>query len=386
MATKRDYYEVLGVNRSASKDDIKRAYRKLAMKYHPDRNKENPGDAEERFKEISEAYEVLADDEKRTRYDKYGHEGVRSTFSGGDFDWSDFTHFSDISDIFGDFGFGGFGGSLFEQFFGRGAPRAGPAGGRSLRYDIEITLEEAAKGVEKSIQIPHATACETCKGVGGKPEDVKTCPTCRGSGQVQRGQKKGYTSFVTISTCPTCKGAGRQVTRTCPSCGGSGSAQRTSTVQVSVPKGADEGMRLRIRGAGEPGENGGPPGDLFIVVHIADHPVFSRDGNDLWVEMPISFTQAALGTEIEVPTLDGKALVTIPPGAQTGTVFRLKGKGLPDIRGHRNGDELVKVRVVTPTKLDSHQRDLMRQLDRSLGPYEKKDSRKGVFGGFRRGR
>jgi len=377
MAAKRDYYEVLGVDRKASKDDVKKAYRKLAMKYHPDRNKDSPKEAEEKFKELSEAYEVLVDDDKRSRYNQFGHEGVKSTFTGGDFDWSDFTHFSDISDIFG--GFGGFGGSLFQEFFGRRATPRGPMEGQSLRYDIEISLEDAARGAERQIQIPHSVACETCKGLGGKQEDIKTCPTCSGSGQVQRGQKKGYTSFITITGCPTCKGAGRHVTKACPSCGGSGRHQKTSAISVSIPKGAEQGMRLRIRGAGEAGPNGGPPGDLYIVVHLADHPVFSRDGSDLWIETPISFTQAALGDEIEVPTLDGKAIVTVPPGTQTDTVFRLKGRGMPSLHGSGTGDQFVRVKVATPTKLSSEQKELLRRFSDSAGSYEKKHTRRSPF-------
>jgi len=384
MAAKRDYYEILGVNRSASKDEIKRAYKTLAMKYHPDMNKENPKEAEEKFKELSEAYEVLADDDKRARYDQFGHEGVQSTFRSGGFDWSDFTHFSDISDIFGGFEGFGFGGSIFDQFFGMGRARKGPQEGRSLRYDVEISLEEAAQGLEKELRVPHSIQCKACGGEGAKPGDVKTCQTCRGSGQVQRGQKKGYTNFVTITNCPTCRGSGKQVLRPCATCGGSGVTQTTSTIQVSIPKGAEEGMRLRIRGAGEASPDGGPPGDLYIVVHIADHEVFSRDGNDLYVEAPISFTHAALGTEIQVPTLGGSALVTIPPGTQTGIVFRLKGKGMPHLRGYGTGDEFVRVNVVTPGKLTAEQKELFKQLAKSMGDYEKSQKRKSVFDGFRR--
>jgi molecular chaperone DnaJ len=381
MAEKRDYYEVLGVGRKASKDEIKQSYRKLAMKFHPDMNKENPKAAEEKFKEISEAYEVLVDDDKRVQYDQYGHAGVSTTFGTGGFDWSNFTHFGDISDIFGGAG-GGFGGSIFDQFFGGGRQR-GPREGRSLRYDIEVSIEEAAKGVDKELRIPHSITCDTCKGQGAKPGDFHTCPTCKGSGQVQRGQKRGYTSFVTVTNCPTCRGSGKQVVKKCPACGGAGVQQTTSTIQVSVPKGADEGMRLRIRGAGEASDNGGPPGDLYIVVHIADHPVFERDGANLWVEAPITFAQAALGAEIQVPTLDGTALVTVPAGTQTGMVFRLKGRGLPDVRGYSSGDEFVKVTVVTPTRLSSQQKDLMKQLGDSLGDQAKAPPRRSVFKRFR---
>jgi molecular chaperone DnaJ len=380
MATKRDYYEVLGVAKKASKDEIKQAYRKLAMKHHPDMNKDNSKVAEEKFKELSEAYEVLMDDEKRARYDQFGHSGVESTFRTGGFDWSDFTHFSDISDIFGDFG--GFGGGIFDQFFGR--TRRGPQEGRSLRYDIEVSLEEIAKGVEKELRIPRTVACKICGGHGAKQGDYKTCPTCRGSGQVQRGQRRGNTNFVTINQCPTCGGKGRQITRECPECQGSGLNQVASSISVSIPKGAEEGMRLRIRGAGEQGPEGGPPGDLYIVVHTADHPSLVRERSDLFTDTPISFTQAALGAEVNVPTLDGTALVTIPPGTQTGTVLRLKGKGLPDMRGRGQGDLYVKVSVVTPTKLNSQQKELLKQFGQSAGEYQKSAPRKPFFKGLRR--
>ncbi|MFY9606440.1 MAG: molecular chaperone DnaJ [Thermoplasmata archaeon] len=384
MAQKRDYYEVLGVQRGASKDEIKQAYRKLAMKYHPDMNKENVKAAEEKFKEISEAYEVLVDDDKKARYDQFGHAGVEGTFRTGGFDWSDFTHFGDISDIFGDLGGFGFGGGIFDQFFGRTA-RRGPQEGRSLRYDVEVTLDDIAKGVEKEIRIPHSVACKTCGGEGAKEGDFRTCPTCKGQGQVQRGQRRGNTNFVTITNCPTCGGTGKQIVRECPSCRGAGVSQTTSNIKVSIPKGADEGMRLRIRGAGEASSNGGPPGDLYIVVHMAEHPLFAREGRDLFVETPISFTQAALGDQVEVPTLDGTALVSIPAGTQTGTVFRLKGKGLPDMRGRGQGDEFVKVSVVTPSKLTNQQKDLLRQFSQSVGGYEKSTPRKSIFKGFRKG-
>jgi len=381
MAAKRDYYEVLGVRKNASKDEVKQAYRKLAMKFHPDMNKESPKAAEEKFKEVSEAYEVLADDDKRARYDQYGHAGVEGTFRPGGFDWSDFTHYGDISDIFGNMGFGG---SIFDQFFGGRTARHGPQEGRSLRYDIEVSLEDVAKGVEKEIRVPHSVQCAACHGEGAKKGDYKTCPTCRGSGQVQRAQRRGNTNFVSITTCPTCRGSGRQILKSCSSCEGSGVTQATSNIKVSIPKGAEEGMRLRIRGAGEASPNGGPPGDLFIIVHMQDHQVFARDGSDLFVEAPLSYTQAALGDEIHVPTLDGNALVTIPPGTQAGTVFRLKGKGLPDMRGRGHGDQYVKVNVVTPTHLTANQKDLLKQFGQSAGEYEKASPRKGFFRGFKR--
>ncbi len=383
MPSKRDYYEILGLTKDASADDIKKAYRKLAMKYHPDKNKDKPKEAEEKFKELSEAYEVLADQEKRTRYDQYGHAGVESTFRQGGFDWSDFTHFEDISDIFGGFSGFGFGGSIFDQFFG-GRHKSGPQEGHSLRYDIEISLEEAAKGIEKELKIPHSVQCTTCSGQGAKSEDIKVCPTCKGAGQVQRGQKRGNTSFVSISHCPTCRGAGRQIVNPCTTCGGAGRTKTTSKIQVSVPKGAEEGMRLRIRGAGEASTNGGPPGDLYIVVHIAPHEVFDRDGRNLYIEVPVSFGEATLGAEVEVPTLEGTALVKIPPGTQTGTVFRLKGKGMPDLRGYGDGDEFVAVQLVTPTKLTSEQKKLMREFTDSVGEYSKADRKRSRFTGFKR--
>lgn len=384
MAQKRDYYEVLGVQRGASKDEIKKAYRKLAMKHHPDMNKDNVKVAEEKFKDISEAYEVLVDDEKKARYDQYGHAGVESTFRQGGFDWSDFTHYGDISDIFGDLGGFGAGGGIFDQFFGRSA-RRGPQEGRSLRYDIEVTLDDVAKGVEKEIRIPHTVACKACGGKGAKEGDFKPCPTCKGQGQVQRGQRRGNTNFVTIADCPTCGGKGKHIVRECTACSGAGVSQTTSNIKISIPKGADEGMRLRIRGAGEASPNGGPSGDLYIVVHMQEHPLFAREGSDLYIETPISFTQAALGAEVEVPTLDGTALVTMPAGTQTGTVFRLKGKGLPDMRGRGHGDEFVKVSVATPTKLTSQQKDLLNQFSQSVGAYEKSTPRKSIFRGFRKG-
>ncbi len=375
----KDYYDILRVPRTASKDDIKKAYRRLAMKYHPDMNKDNQKASEEKFKDISEAYEVLMDDEKRARYDQFGTEGVQSTFRTGGFDWSDFTHFQDISDLFGNMGGFGTGGSLFDELFGR-SQRRGPSEGRSLRYDVEVSLRDVEKGAEKEIRVPHTIQCKTCNGVGAKPGDFRTCPTCRGSGQVQRTQRRGNTSFVSITGCPTCGGRGKEITRPCPTCGGTGVMQTVSAIKVSIPKGADEGMRLRIRGAGEASSEGGQPGDLYIVLHMAEDPEFKREGNDLYVDARISMTQAALGDEIHVPTLEGDALLKIPPGTQNGQLFRLKGRGLPNVRGYGQGDEFVRVIVDIPTKLTPEQKELLRKF---AGLSGEKPSKKSFFDGYR---
>ena len=370
---KRDYYEVLGVSRSASEDDIKKAYRRLAREYHPDVSKLDRKVAEEKFKEMSEAYEVLVDPEKRKAYDMYGHEGIKSTFRGGGFDWADFTHFSDIEDIFGGVGpFGGSGisGSIFEQFFGGGGrSRTGPAQGSSLRFDMEITLEEAFNGAEREVTLPQTVACEACKGSGSADGKAEACSYCRGSGQVQQAQRKGYAQYVTITTCPKCRGAGKRITSPCKACGGAGVAQKMRRLMISVPKGADTGMQLRIRGAGDAGVRGGPPGDLFVVMHLKPHEFFVREENDLLVEIPITISQAAMGDEVSVPTMEGKAMLSVPPGTQSGTIFRLRGRGMPNPRGYGRGDILAKVMVAVPKKLSREQKNLLKQLDESLGDY-----------------
>lgn len=383
-ARKRDYYNVLGVPKGASKEDVKRAYRRLAREHHPDVSKDDRKAAEERFKEISEAYEVLMDDEKRRLYDVYGHEGVRSQFRTGGFDWADFTHFGDISDIFGDLGGFGFGGSLFDQLFGLGrAPsrsRAGPAEGPSLRYDLEINLEEAARGVDREIQVPHAVACAHCGGSGAEAGGSESCPTCKGSGQVRHAQRRGYTQFISVTTCPKCHGSGTLITKPCRECGGEGRQQKVSRIQVSIPRGADTGTRLRIRGAGEAGRNGGPSGDLYVVVHVLPHAVFERDGNDLSLEQPISFAQAALGDEVEVPTLEEKALLKIPPGTQPGTAFRLRGQGMPDMRGYGRGDLFVRVQLIVPTHLSAAEREALERFAAASEEDSGRSKRPSIFG------
>ena len=354
--SKRDFYDILGVNRDASDDEIKKAYRKLAMKYHPDRNPDNPK-AEEHFKEVKEAYEILSDGQKRTAYDQYGHAGVdpQAGMGGG----------------FGGFGAGAGGfsdafGGIFDEIFGAG--RAGGGGrsnvyrGADLRYNLEITLEQAAFGTETKIRIPTMEACETCKGSGAKSgTQPKTCPTCQGSGQVRMQQ--GF--FSIQQTCPKCRGTGKFIADPCGSCHGAGRVKQHKTLAVKIPAGVDEGDRIRLSGEGEHGVNGGPPGDLYVQIHLKAHPVFQREQNDLHCEMPISFATAALGGEIEIPTLDGAANLKIPSETQTGKVFRLRGKGIKGVRSGSHGDLLCHVVVETPVNLTERQKELLREFDES---------------------
>jgi molecular chaperone DnaJ len=382
--TKRDYYEVLEVDKGASDPEIKKAYRKLAKKHHPDLNKDNPKAATEKFKEVSEAYEVLADKEKRARYDRYGHAGVESSFGTGGFTWSDFTHYRDIEDIFGgdifrDLFGTRFGDDVFNNLFG-GRTRRGPSRrrGRDIRFDLDINLKDAAYGIKKRVKIPHLAQCESCSGTGAEGGKTTNCTTCNGSGQMQNVRREGFSQFVTITTCPKCGGRGQFAEKVCPDCRGSGSIHKTSTLEIDVPKGAFDGLRLKIPGKGEAGDLGGPPGSLYIFVHIKPHEIFERRGSDIILELPISYTQAALGDKVEIPTLDGKAKLTIPPGTQTNTIFKIRRKGLPNIDGYIRGDELVKVVVVTPEKLSSEQRKLMKEFAETSGEYHKK-GKKSIF-------
>jgi molecular chaperone DnaJ len=353
--TKRDYYEVLGVARSASESEIKSAYRKLAMQHHPDRN---PGDkkAEEQFKTAAEAYAVLADSEKRSMYDRFGHAGVSSAAgAGAGFDPSVFAEFGDFADILGNmFGFG--------DLFG-GRRRSGPQRGADLRYDIEITFEESARGLEKSIQIPRRESCEKCRGSGAAPgSSPTTCPQCQGRGQVHFQQ-----GFFTVSrTCPQCRGDGRIVSKPCSACRGVGTVERDRTLTVKIPAGIANGQQLRLQDEGEAGPRGGPPGHLYVVVHVQEHEFFRRDGNNLFCEVAVNFTTVALGGEIEVPTLDGMEKVKVAEGTQTGTTLRLRGAGMPDISGHGRGDLFATVQVQTPRKLNKEQRRLLEQLAKEL--------------------
>lgn len=350
MATKRDFYEVLGLNKDASEEDIKKSYRKLAMKYHPDRNPDNPK-AEEQFKEAKEAYEMLSDDQKRAAYDQYGHAGVEQGAGAGGFGGAGFG--DAFGDIFGDI-FGGGGG-------GRGQ-RNNVYRGADLRYNMEISLEDAAKGSETKIRIPVQASCETCKGSGAKPgKSPVTCTTCNGHGQVRMQQ--GF--FSVQQTCPKCNGAGKIIKEDdkCGTCHGAGRTKINKTLTVKIPAGVDEGDRIRLSGEGEAGVNGGPTGDLYVVVHLKQHDIFQRDGGNLHCEMPISFTTAALGGEIEVPTLGGSAKMKIPHETQTGAVFRLRSKGIKPLRSSEHGDLMVHVVVETPVKLTDKQKDLLREFD-----------------------
>jgi molecular chaperone DnaJ len=347
MSTKkRDYYEVLGVNKDASDEEIKKSYRKLAMKHHPDRNPDSK-DAEEKFKEAKEAYEILSEAEKRRAYDAYGHAGVNPQMGGP-----------------GQEGFGGFAeafGDIFSDIFGgQGRGRASVFRGADLRFNLEISLEQAARGTETKIRIPTMETCETCKGSGAKAgTQPKTCDACKGSGTVRLSQ--GF--FSIQQTCPTCHGTGKTVSDPCAGCRGAGRLKKHKTLSVKIPAGVDEGDRIRLSGEGEAGVNGGPPGDLYVVMHLKPHGVFQRDGDDLHCEMPISFSQAALGGDIDIPTLDGSAKIKVPPETQTGQVFRLRGKGIKGVRSTYPGDLMCEVVVETPVRLTERQKELLRELE-----------------------
>ncbi|MDK2929934.1 MAG: molecular chaperone DnaJ [Bacillota bacterium] len=369
---KRDYYEVLGVDRNASQDEIKKAFRKLARKYHPDMNKEDPS-AEEKFKEINEAYEVLSDPEKRRRYDQFGHaaEGPAGGPGGmGGWDFGDFgTSFDSIFDMFFGSGFGG-----------TRAARPGPERGADLRYDLEISLEEAALGLEREIEVVRLDTCSTCGGTGAKPGTSSvTCPVCGGRGQTTQVRTTAFGRFTSITTCPRCGGEGRVIESPCQTCQGRGRVRKRKKIRVRIPAGVDSGMRVRVAGEGEAGVRGGPPGDLFVFITVRPHEVFQREGNDIFCEIPISIWQAALGDDIEVPALEGRASLHIPEGTQTGTAFRLRGKGIPDVHGGPRGDQYVRVKVVTPTRLTDREKELIRELARLRGAHKTDDGPRSFF-------
>ncbi|MEB0136128.1 molecular chaperone DnaJ [Actimicrobium sp. CCC2.4] len=356
---KRDFYEILGVAKNATDEEIKKSYRKLAMKYHPDRNPDSKG-SEDKFKEAKEAYEMLSDPQKREAFDRYGHAGVDPNMGGGGgggFGGAGAGGFSDaFGDIFGDiFGNAARGG-------GGGARSAGPQvyRGADLRYNLDITLEQAAHGFDTTIRVPSWDSCEICHGSGAKPgTQPTTCPTCAGHGQVRMQQ--GF--FSIQQTCPKCHGTGKVIPEPCVTCAGAGRIKRNKTLEVKIPSGIDDGMRIRSSGNGEPGMNGGPPGDLYVEIHIKQHPVFQREGDDLHCEIPISYAKAALGGEIEVPTLSGKASFTLPEGTQTGKTFRLRSKGVKGVRSGYAGDLFCHVVIETPVKLTERQRELLREFE-----------------------
>jgi molecular chaperone DnaJ len=355
MATKRDFYDILGVPKNASDDEIKKSYRKLAMKFHPDRN-QGDASAEVKFKEAKEAYEMLSDAEKRAAYDQFGHAGVDPNMRGGPG---------------GAGGFGGFGesfGDIFGDIFGQTRRQQGAGGkqvfrGNDLSYAMDVTLEEAALGKESQIRIPSYDECTPCDGTGAKPgTSAKTCGTCQGQGVVQ--MRQGF--FSVQQTCPHCRGSGKTITDPCTTCHGQGKVKKQKTLEIKIPAGIDDGMRIRSTGNGEPGTNGGPPGDLFIEIRLQKHEVFQRDGDDLHCAVPISFTTAALGGEIAVPTLSGEAAIDLPEGTQTGKQFRLRGKGIKGVRSSFPGDLYCHITVETPVKLSEPQRKLLKELDESL--------------------
>jgi molecular chaperone DnaJ len=352
MSSKRDYYEVLGVPRSADANELKKAYRRLAREYHPDVNKD--AGAAERFKEANEAYEVLSDSEKRRAYDRFGHAGVEGTVGG-----------------FSDFGFGGFG-DIFEEFFGFGtgsrSRRRGPRRGGDLQYDLEISLEEAVFGCEKDVQMQRLEVCPACQGSRAEPGTTPVrCNQCNGTGEVRNVQQSILGSFVNVMTCPTCQGVGEIVTTPCSQCNGRGQVYANKTITVKIPAGVDNGTRIRLAGEGEAGLNGGPPGNLYVLLQVSPHPIFRRNGDDIVLELSVNIAQAALGDKVTIPTMEGEESVQIPAGTQTGRIFRLRGRGVPHLRRGGRGDLLIVTQVAVPTKLDEHQKELFQELGKTLG-------------------
>jgi len=369
MSAKRDYYDVLGIGREATDDVIKKSFRSLARQYHPDVNKNS--DAETRFKEINEAYEVLSDREKRAMYDRFGHAGPQAGFGGtGDFS-----------------GFGGFD-DIFESFFGgmRTGPaaRRGPAKGADLRYDLTIEFEEAVFGVEKDVTLNRHEACSHCQGSGAEPgTQPLRCPQCNGTGEVRRQQQTFLGSFVQVTTCPRCRGEREIVTTPCAECRGQKVVEVERTIAVNIPAGVDNGTRIRLAGEGEPGTRGGPPGNLYVVLHVRKHRHFRREDSHILLELGINVAQAALGDKINVPTLDGDEQLVIPAGTQTGETFRLRGRGVPYLRRNGRGDQLVIIQVLTPTKLTASQQELLKELGKTLGKEVVQQPEKGFFDKFR---
>ena len=366
MSGEKDYYKILGVSRNASQEEIKQAYRKLALKWHPDRNPDNRKEAEERFKEISEAYEVLSDPEKRKIYDAYGYDAARQSFGSGGFQWSNFTHFEDLQDIFNGFGIDdilrGFGfGDVFD--YRRGGRSSRPRRGRDQEVQVTISLEDAYKGIEKTINVQRYETCSVCNGSGAAPGSAPiVCPQCGGKGVITRSA--GF--FAMQTTCPRCGGVGQVINKPCPNCSGAGYAPVTRRIKVKIPAGIEDGTHLRLAGEGEQ-VKGGRPGNLYVLVRIAPHPIFERRDKDIYVKQKISMYQAALGCEVEVPTLSGKAKVKVPPGTQPGAKLRLKGKGMPNVRGGSPGDQYVEIVVEIPKSLSSKEKELLREIAKIRG-------------------
>ncbi|HMO53115.1 MAG TPA: molecular chaperone DnaJ [Tepidiformaceae bacterium] len=368
MATgQRDYYEVLGVARNADANELKKAYRKLAMEYHPDRNQSE--DAAEKFKEINRAYEVLSDDQKRSVYDRFGHAGVDGQAGSGGFDG--FTHFDGFGDI-------------FDAFFGganrRGGRRRGPARGADLRYNLRLTFEEAVFGTEKEIEYQRQEKCETCNGQGAEPgSELVTCPECNGAGETRRSQQSIFGQFVNVTACGRCQGEGRIIPNPCAECRGTGRTRQTRKIEVKVPAGVEDGQQIRLTGEGEAGPRGGEPGNLFVALNVARHELFERVEDHIVLELPVNLAQAALGAEIEIPTLDGELGFEVPAGTQSGEDFVIRGKGVPHLRGNGRGDMVVRVTVVVPEALSDEQRDLLEKLAATMGTPTLPKRPKGFF-------
>lgn len=365
MADKRDYYEVLGVDKSATDDEIKQAYRNLAKKYHPDLNKNDP-DAEAKFKEVNEAYEVLSDPNKRSQYDAYGHSGPQG-FGGGA---GGFGGFEDIFEtVFGNSG-----------IFGSSRRRTGPERGNDLRYDLEITFEEAAFGVKKEITIIREEDCDECHGTGAEPgSSVETCSVCKGTGQVRATQNTIFGSFASVQTCSNCKGSGKVIMKPCKRCSGNGHVRKSRKLSINIPAGIDDGQAISLRGEGEHGRRGGAPGDLYVYITVKPHKLFKRRGYDLYMDMSISFAQAALGSELEVPTLEGTIRYKIPEATQPGTIFRIRNQGIKKLNNNDKGDLFITINIEVPKKLTSKQKELLRQFDESISGTEP-EKKKGIFG------
>ena len=373
--TKRDYYEVLGVSRSAAEDEIKKAYRQLALKFHPDRNSGNK-EAEDKFKEAAEAYEVLSDAEKRRRYDQFGHDGLRGT------NYRDFNNVNDIFSAFGDIFGGGFGGGMFDEVFGASGQRRrrGQHGqpGSDLRIRLPLSLEEISTGVEKKLKVRRQRTCDTCKGSGARTSSGRAaCPQCNGTGEIRQVSRSMFGQFVNIATCPTCEGEGKVVKDPCPACHGEGRQQGESTIKVTVPAGVSTGNYIPLQGQGNAGRRGGPPGDLIVVIEEEEHPHFTRNGDDIIYDLVISFPQAALGGEVEVPTLAGTARLTIDAGTPPGRLLRMRERGIPHLNNYGRGDQLVRVQVWVPRKLSAHEKELLKELGRSEHIQPTEEERRG---------